>query len=116
MKKALITITESATRQFNNILQSNIKYKGFYFGIKNGGCNGFEYDLVPMAELTKKTKYDEICEINNIPIQICGNGLLHIIGTKIDRNENVMTKKFIFQNPNASFKCGCGSSFQSKNL
>ena len=84
MKKSLITITQSATQQFNNILKSNARYKGFYFGIKNGGCNGFEYDLLPMSDLSKKTKYDEMCEINKIPIQICGHSLLHIIGTNID--------------------------------
>ena len=31
MKKALITITQSATQQFNNILKSNARYKGFLF-------------------------------------------------------------------------------------
>lgn len=116
MKKSLITITQSATQQFNNILKSNARYKGFYFGIKNGGCNGFEYDLLPMSDLSKKTKYDEICEINKIPIQICGHSLLHIIGTNIDWNSNVMSQKFIFENPNAANKCGCGTSFISKNL
>tara|TARA_B100001564_G_C20407901_1_gene564270 strand:+ start:259 stop:606 length:348 start_codon:yes stop_codon:yes gene_type:complete len=115
MKKSLITITKSATNQFNNILRSNIRYKGFYFGIKGGGCNGFTYDLIPMSELSKKTKYDEICKINDIPIQICGHSLLHIIGTKIDWNEDVMAKKFIFENPNAGNKCGCGTSFNPKN-
>lgn len=116
MKKSLITVTQSASRQFQNILKSNVRYKGFYFGIKNGGCNGFEYDLLPMTELSKKTKYDEIFEINKVPIQICGHSLLHIIGTDIDWNEDVMAKKFIFNNPNAINKCGCGTSFNSKNL
>ena len=78
--------------------------------------NGFEYDLLPMSDLSKKTKYDEMCEINKIPIQICGHSLLHIIGTNIDWNSDIMSQKFIFENPNAANKCGCGTSFISKNL
>ena len=57
-----------------------------------GGCNGFTYDLLPMSEMKKKTKYDEICKIDDIPIQICGHSLLNVIGTKIDWNEDVMGK------------------------
>jgi len=85
-------------------------------GIKNGGCNGFEYDLLPMSDLSKKTKYDEMCEINKVPIQICGHSLLHIIGTNIDWNSDVMSHKFIFENPNAKSKCGCGTSFHSNKM
>ena len=116
MNKTLITITESATHQFNNILKTKPIYNGFHFGVKNGGCNGFEYNLLPITELNKQTKYDEICKINNITIQICGSSLLHIIGTNIDWNEDIMSQKFIFTNPNAGNKCGCGTSFHSKQL
>jgi len=114
MKKSLITITKSASKQFSNILRLNNKYKGFYFGIKGGGCNGFTYNLEPMSEVKKKTKYDEICKINDIHIQICGHSLLNVIGTKIDWDEDIMAKKFIFKNPNVENNCGCGTSFNPK--
>ena len=36
---------------------------------------------------------------------------MNILGTEIDWQENIMGKQFIFNNPNANVKCGCGSSF-----
>ena len=68
-------------------------------------------DLLPMSDLSKKTKYDEICEINKIPIQICGHSLLHIIGTNIDWNSNVMSQKFIEKSKSTANKCGCGTLY-----
>ena len=98
MGKSIIRITEGATRELKNILNSRIKYKGFYFGIKNIIQN--EYDLIPMRELKKITKDDKICKVNDIYIQICGHSLSGIIGTTIDWNKNNMSSKFVFNNPN----------------
>ena len=51
MSRALITISQSAAREMNNILKTHKKCIGFYFGIKNMRLN--EYDLIPMTELKK---------------------------------------------------------------
>ena len=80
----------------NNILKTRVKCKGFYIGIKNMKLN--QYDLIPMTELKKITKNDEICKINDINIQICGNSLYGLIGTYIDKDKT--SSKFIFNNPN----------------
>lgn len=96
MSRTLITISQSATREMNNILKTRVKCNGFYFGIKNMKLN--EYDLIPMTELKKITKNDEICKINDINIQICGNSLSGLIGTIIDKDKT--SSKFIFNNPN----------------
>ena len=37
--------------------------------------------------------------------------LMHVLGTTIDWEDNIMGKKFVFKNPNASSQCGCGKSF-----
>ena len=96
MSRTLITISQSAAREMNNILKTHKKYTGFYFGIKNLNLN--QYDLIPMINLKKITKNDKICKINNINIQICGNSLSGLIGTTIDKDNK--SSKFIFNNPN----------------
>ena len=96
MSRTLITISQSATREMNNILKTRAKCKGFYFGIKNMRLN--EYDLIPMTELKKFTKDDKICKINDINIQICGNSLSGLIRQLLIKDKT--SSKFTFDNPN----------------
>ena len=41
------------------------------------------------------------------------NSFVSIIRSNANRNEeeDIMGNRFVFNNPNAEFKCGCGSSF-----
>ena len=39
---------------------------------------------------------------------------MHILGTEIDWKEDIMGQGFVFDNPMAQAKCGCGTSFSSK--
>lgn len=105
---SLIKITPIALRKIKDLLMSSQK-KSLLFSIKGGGCNGFNYDFKPTNESLKNN--DEQVIIDNIPIQICGSSLFHIIGTTIDYEESVMGTMFIFKNPNAKSQCGCGTSF-----
>ena len=36
---------------------------------------------------------------------------LYLIGTEIDWEDNFMGQQFVFNNPNQSSSCGCGSTF-----
>ena len=108
MKKDLLKLTSNAIKQFKNILNNNNKYNSFRFQLKNGGCNGFEYQLIPQE--TSKLSRDHFKK-DNLIINICDKSLLYVIGTEIDYNDSIMSKNFIFNNPNAKVKCGCGTSF-----
>jgi iron-sulfur cluster assembly accessory protein len=117
----IITISRSALTQFKNIIKHH-DAKAIKFSIKGGGCSGFEYELNPTNEELKEKDVIQIIRKdennqNNPPtsddivIHICGQSLLHIIGTHIDWNEDIMGKAFKFSNPNATQSCGCGTSF-----
>ena len=79
------------------------------FGIKSGGCSGFKYYFTPCDE--KPLKGDEVVVEDNVKIKVCGVSIMNILGTEIDWQEDIMGNRFVFNNPNADFKCGCGSSF-----
>ena len=79
------------------------------FSIKSGGCSGFQYDLKPCN--LEPNKLDEIVNIEDIKIKIDQDSLLHLIGTEIDWEDDFMGQRFIFNNPNYTFQCGCGKSF-----
>jgi iron-sulfur cluster assembly protein len=45
---------------------------------------------------------------------ICDSkSLLYLEGTTIDFKNEVMGRGFVFNNPNATSSCGCGSSFSA---
>ena len=104
----VISITKKAFPKLKKIMK-NHNVKRIMFGVKGGGCNGFEYILQP----TNKTpgKSDEVVKNNDVEILVCSKSLFYIIGTEIDWKDDIMGQKFEFNNPNASSKCGCNTSF-----
>lgn len=111
-KKHIITLTDSAINKLANILKKTNK-TNIEFYIKGGGCNGFNYHIVPTNDLHKKNY--ELVKLDKFDIYVCNKSLLHILGTKIDWKEDIMEQKFIFDNPIAQSICGCGTSFSSKS-
>ena len=111
VSKQIISITKNASNKLQDIIrQSNKPALRFY--VKGGGCNGFNYKLEPTDKTAEKS--DEIVKHENFEIYVCGKSLMHILGTEIDWKEDIMGQGFVFDNPMAQAKCGCGTSFSSK--
>ena len=108
MNKNVINVTNIARKQLTNILNMH-KSKYILFSVEGGGCNGFKYNLEPF--FNEPNKRDELFEIENLKINVCGKSLLYLLGTTIDWTEDIMGNRFTFENPNASSKCGCGTTF-----
>ena len=104
----MISITHAAKKiLIQSWKQSGSKY--IEFGVKSGGCSGFKYYLKPTND---KSKLDEIVNLDeDALLKIDSMSQLHLIGTEIDWVNDIMGNRFVFNNPNAEFKCGCGSSF-----
>ena len=110
MNKGLINITSSAINQLSKILKKT-NNKAILFDLKSGGCNGFEYRFTPIDKISNpKNVYTK----DGSDIEICDHSLFHVLGTKIDWQEDIMGKTFKFDNPLAANHCGCGSSFNPK--
>ena len=54
---------------------------------------------------------DHKLRIDELKINVCGKSLLYLLGTNVDWKEDYMGNRFVFENPNASSKCGCGTTF-----
>ena len=117
--KKILDITKKAGSQLINIAKNNKTDKLLLY-VKGGGCNGFNYKLKPITKekphdikpLDEKIIYN--CDINadeSVRIIICSTNVFHLLGTKIDWKKDIMGESFHFENPNASSKCGCGTSF-----
>jgi|TARA_B110000211_G_C14046277_1_gene539117 iron-sulfur cluster assembly accessory protein len=109
-KKNIITVSDLAIKEFQRVLKET-NNKNILFSIKGGGCNGFEYELIPNnLDLLKK---NELFQKNGVNIHICNKSLFYILGTHIDWKNDIIEKKFIFKNPMAKSSCGCGTSFNT---
>ena len=110
IRKAVVTVTQKAHSQLNKIVKEN-ECKAILFYVQGGGCNGFNYRLEPTNN--PPDKLDEIVDMDNYKLQICGNSLMHVLGTEIDWKKDIMGEAFYFNNPMAKSKCGCGTSFST---
>ena len=108
-----IEVTETAVREIKNIVeQQELDAEKVYLrlGVKGGGCSGFSYVL----DLTEQqNEGDEMFEQHGIKVVCDPKSYLYLNGTTVDFKDEVMGRGFVFNNPNATSSCGCGSSFSA---
>ena len=79
-------------------------------GVKGGGCSGFSY-ILDLTETVKDT--DEQFEIHGVRVICDPKSMLYLSGVTVDFKDEIMGRGFVFNNPNATSTCGCGSSFSA---
>ena len=106
-----ITITPSAISQLKQIREEqNLDDSyGLRVGVKGGGCSGFSYIL----GFDVKNDRDESYELEGITILMEKAHGIYLLGMEIDWHEGLNNRGFVFNNPNASDTCGCGTSFSA---
>ncbi|MCF8451182.1 MAG: iron-sulfur cluster assembly accessory protein [Taibaiella sp.] len=76
-------------------------------GVKGGGCSGLSYVL----GFDKKEDDDQTYEMEGIPVIMKDAHGIYLLGMEVDYSDGLNARGFVFNNPNASSSCGCGSSF-----
>lgn len=108
-----IQLTERAAQEIKTILQQQQRTSENTYlrlGVKGGGCSGFTYEL----DLTDACdEHDEQFESHGIRLVCDRKSYLFLNGTTLDFKDELMGRGFVFDNPNATSKCSCGSSFSA---
>ncbi|MEX0773768.1 MAG: iron-sulfur cluster assembly accessory protein, partial [Balneolales bacterium] len=60
-----------------------------------------------------KTDQDEILKTHEIQVIVDKRHILYLSGIVIDFHDGLDARGFVFENPNASSTCGCGTSFSA---
>lgn len=108
-----VTITEKAASEIQRIVQEqelDAEKVHLRVGVKGGGCSGFNY-ILDLTEAVRDT--DEVMEQHGVRVVCDPKSLLYLHGTVVDFKDEIMSRGFVFQNPNATATCGCGSSFSA---
>ena len=106
----MIQISESAANKINNLKSEDGAPETAFLRVKvkRGGCSGYSYKLDFDTEAQDS---DKVFESHGAKLVVDGKSLLYLMGLTLDYEGGLNGKGFIFQNPNASKTCGCGSSF-----
>ena len=76
-------------------------------GVKGGGCSGLSYVL----GFDEKKDNDEVYDVEGLTCVISPAHAMYLFGMEVDWKNGLDARGFVFNNPNASSTCGCGSSF-----
>ena len=78
-------------------------------GVKAGGCSGYEY-VFGWERAPKDT--DLLFEgPGGAKVYVDPRSLRVLDGTTLDYDTSLLSRGFVFNNPNATSVCGCGASF-----
>ena len=106
----MIQISDVAARKIRSLMaKQGITEGGLRVGVKGGGCSGLSYTFAWEKEARLG---DEVYEgVDGAKIYVDRKSLLFLNGTVLEYDTNLVSKGFVFNNPNAKSTCGCGSSF-----
>ncbi|MGF1517375.1 MAG: HesB/IscA family protein [Nodosilinea sp.] len=108
-----ITITELAELRLRTFVRTTPDYvpsRGVRIAVKDGGCNGYEYDI-KIANAPHPG--DEVLESGCLRVFIDPQSAPLLEGIVVDYIDSLLDSGFKFSNPNATDTCGCGKSFQA---
>jgi iron-sulfur cluster assembly protein len=107
----MIQVTESAVQQINHLKQAdkNLPAEALLrVKVVTGGCSGMSYKLDFDQAVTAD---DKIVEHNGVKLVVDKKSYLYLVGMNLDYQGGLNGQGFVFNNPNATRTCGCGSSF-----
>jgi iron-sulfur cluster assembly protein len=106
----VLTLTDAAAERVKAIMaRSETPVAGLRVGVNKGGCAGMEYTMEYAAEVRP---IDEVVEDKGVRILIEPSAILFLLGTEMDFKSDKLTSGFVFNNPNQTSACGCGTSVE----
>jgi len=108
---AMIHVTEKAADKIRELMAREgvpTESGGLRVGVQGGGCSGLTY---AMRLETQARDRDKVFEEYGARVFIDPKSYLYLNNTTLDYQEDLMRQGFVFQNPQATRSCGCGSSF-----
>ena len=101
----MITVTDSAKKQLDEILMDDVSMKYVRAFISGGGCSGFNYGFTLEEGKEEDDFVIDNLIVDSMSMQYFDNATIDFTSDKLKGSQ------FVISNPNAKTTCGCGSSF-----
>ena len=106
----MLQISDNAARLIKKMTARNgVPDGGLRIGIKAGGCSGLSYTFA--WEASPRDTDHVFDGPEGAKVFVDRKSYEFIKGTTLDYDTSLVSKGFIFNNPNAKSSCGCGTSF-----
>lgn len=106
----MLQISDNAAQLISKMTAKNgIPDGGLRIGIKAGGCSGYSYQFAWEAGPRDGDHVFEGPGGSRVFIDPRSHRLID--GTTLDYDTSLVSRGFVFNNPNAKSTCGCGTSF-----
>jgi iron-sulfur cluster insertion protein len=106
---APVTLSASAAKRIKEIMASEADAKSMLrIAVSGGGCSGFQYGF---TFDDRQNDDDLVVARDGATLLIDAVSLNYMAGAELDFVEDMAGAAFQIKNPNATSKCGCGSSF-----
>lgn len=108
LAEADFVVTAAAARRIGQILSSEPPGTFLRLSVEGGGCSGFSYKY----DVTREQGDDDlVIEKEGAKVVVDRISLDYVKGSQLDYKADLMGSAFKISNPQATAKCGCGSSF-----
>jgi iron-sulfur cluster assembly accessory protein len=106
-----ITVTSKAVHAVKlAIEEEDLTGHGLRVAVVGGGCSGYSYAL----DFAEEGDEDDLAlDFEGLTVYLDPHSAQLLKGCEIDYVETFQKKGFVFNNPNATKTCGCGSSFSA---
>lgn len=106
-----VTLSEKAATEVKKIIDEQSLPEGtvLRIGVQGGGCSGFAYSLNFDTNVGER---DRVIDVQGVKLAVDKKFDPYLDGTVVDFYDGLEKRGFVFNNPNVTKSCGCGSSFQ----
>src|SRR5690606_869474 len=110
----MIVLSDNAVGEIKRIRASEAQPEQVVLRVRvvGGGCSGMSYKLGFEKE-SEIQGGDKVFEKDGVKVVVDPKSYLFLQGTELDYSGGLNGKGFVFNNPNATRTCGCGSSFSA---
>lgn len=105
----MIALTDNALGAVRRVIEdTEAGAAGLRISVEQGGCSGYLYRLGLEAE---PSDGDAVVDFEGVKVFVDAASWPLLDGAEVDFVESLEGAGFVFNNPNAKAKCGCGKSF-----
>lgn len=106
----LLNLSAGAEREIARILKEDNPsgFSAIRIGVKGGGCSGLTY-ILDLDNPDESNDY--VFEGEEYRLAVNKAQALYLSGLNLSYEQGLNNRGFVFENPNAKEKCGCGTSF-----